>query len=170
MDAWLVKKGFAMLYIFILSIICLFSNLYSMDTHNQSELPAYDIPYDPDSDKYPGESIHIEQDINQFKAGEDVSPYRILKIPFQYQPSMILEEWKNKYAKLDNFTEPEKNLILLAAQRLTLPIPPEPRDTSNTPNFDAFMEKRRQSYLRHRPAYAQVAVEVEEDDWKCTLL
>ncbi len=33
-----------------------------MNVQNQSELPAYDVPYNPESDEFPGESIHINED------------------------------------------------------------------------------------------------------------
>ncbi len=135
---------------------------YAMET----ALTRYDIPYNAESGDTPGGMItlsrlfHNKNTGKKITVGRKTTAYEILEIPIQTNPKTILNLWAERYKKslnLDN-TDFSKITLLKAAALLNLPIPPEPRDTSNTPNYDAFMDKRREIFLKMRPTHMRVPI------------
>ena len=118
-------------------------------------LPSYDIPYDTETGEAPGGAILLDRPLGRHKVGDEVTVYTILKIPLQSNPAYILAEWEKLYGKImdSDDTSTKKQLVLEAARRLNLPIPPESRDTSSTPNYDAFMADMRATYRSAREHY-----------------
>lgn len=163
-----------MIYIIVLSLLFLPLISDCMDTPAPQPLIPYDIPYEPGSEIFPGGTITIEHAFGTFNQNEEASPYRLLDIPYQHHPSMILREWESMYQEVISLdtTNYKKTAFLLAASKLNLPIPPQARDTRITPNYDAFMKKLREIYLKARPKTILVTAtnpQNSDDGW-CSLL
>ncbi|MEX0672346.1 MAG: hypothetical protein WD068_03230 [Candidatus Babeliales bacterium] len=129
----------------VLTILMLIMSSFNL---NGMHLEPYDIPYDRDSEQFPGGAIQLQQGFKKIPAGTIISVYALLNIEYTDSPSIILDKWRKLYQKFNNDEDNLNNTTILeAAQRLSLPIPPEPRDTSNTPNYDAFLARYRQTIL-----------------------
>jgi len=161
-----------------ITVILAFALSHQIQAMDTPALMPYDIPYDATTEETPGGSFSLEKRFKDLDTGQIVTAYAILQIPINEHPEEILDTWIKKYNEVHNFPSEnyEKILYLKAAQMLNLPIPPEARDTSNTPNYDAFMDSFLQSYKRLRPTHISVPIppqeeaEPEEEDESCILL
>ncbi len=155
--------------------------LHSMDLP-APELQSYDIPL-PSDDEPIGGWIEITSDVGElFKQGDKVGAHQILKIPRMAQPVLILHIWQTMHENIKTLDDSDqyKILVLLAAKKLLLPIPPEPRDTSSTPNFDAYAKSIKDIFNQHTRSSATVqmaqnkrlafASSEEDENWQCALL